>query len=86
VRIGLIGAGQMGTDILVQTAHMPGIEVVAAADASPTSCSAACTTAGDGPRARRWDDTGAGRCRDRARPPRGAPSYPRRLRRAQTST
>ncbi|MGL4636624.1 MAG: NAD(P)H-dependent oxidoreductase [Beijerinckiaceae bacterium] len=31
VRIGLIGAGQMGTDILVQVAQMQGIEVVAVA-------------------------------------------------------
>ena len=33
VRVGLVGAGQMGTDIIVQTAQMRGIEVVAAADA-----------------------------------------------------
>ncbi len=32
VRVGLIGVGQMGTDIVVQIAHMPGIEVVAAAE------------------------------------------------------
>jgi predicted homoserine dehydrogenase-like protein len=32
VRVGLIGAGQMGTDIIVQVAQMPGIEVVAVAD------------------------------------------------------
>jgi len=51
VRIGLIGAGQMGTDILVQTAQMPGIEVAAVADATPDVVLAACTTAGDGPRA-----------------------------------
>ncbi|MCC6379678.1 MAG: homoserine dehydrogenase [Burkholderiales bacterium] len=35
VRVGLVGAGQMGTDILVQTGFMRGIEVVAAADAVP---------------------------------------------------
>lgn len=50
VRIGLIGAGQMGTDILVQTAHMAGIEVAAAADAAPDIVHAACKVAGDGPR------------------------------------
>jgi predicted homoserine dehydrogenase-like protein len=50
VRVGLIGAGQMGTDILVQTAHMPGIEVAAAADATPDVVLAACKVAGDGPR------------------------------------
>jgi len=51
VRIGLIGAGQMGTDIVVQTAHMPGIEVAAVADATPDVVLAACKVAGDGPRA-----------------------------------
>ena len=51
MRVGLIGAGQMGTDILVQTAHMPGIEVAAAADATPEIVLAACQVAGDGPRA-----------------------------------
>ncbi len=35
VRIGLIGAGQMGTDILVQVAQMQGIEVVAVASRRP---------------------------------------------------
>ena len=29
VRVGIVGAGQMGTDLLVQIALMPGIEVVA---------------------------------------------------------
>ena len=33
VRVGLIGAGQMGTDIVMQTGEMAGIEVVAVADA-----------------------------------------------------
>ena len=41
VRIGLIGAGQMGTDIIVQTDLMQGIEVVAAADAIPENVFAA---------------------------------------------
>lgn len=35
IRIGLIGSGQMGTDILVQTAQMQGIEVAAVADRDP---------------------------------------------------
>lgn len=35
VRVGLIGAGQMGTDIIVQVAQMPGIEIVAVADIAP---------------------------------------------------
>jgi predicted homoserine dehydrogenase-like protein len=46
VRVGLIGAGQMGTDIIVQTALMTGIEVVAAADAVPENVVKACTIAG----------------------------------------
>ena len=46
VRVGLIGAGQMGTDIIVQTALMQGIEVVAAADAVPENVFAACKIAG----------------------------------------
>jgi predicted homoserine dehydrogenase-like protein len=40
----------MGTDILVQTAQMTGIEVTAAADAAPDVVHAACKVAGDGPR------------------------------------
>ena len=32
VRIGLIGTGQMGTDVIAETKMMKGIEVVAAAD------------------------------------------------------
>jgi predicted homoserine dehydrogenase-like protein len=51
VRVGLIGAGQMGTDILVQTDLMPGIEVVAAADAIPENVFAARRISGDGGRA-----------------------------------
>ncbi|CAN1488293.1 COG4091 Predicted homoserine dehydrogenase [Rhabdaerophilaceae bacterium] len=35
VRVGLIGSGQMGTDIVVQIAQMPGIEIVAVADMNP---------------------------------------------------
>src|SRR2546423_14012525 len=48
VRVGLIGAGQMGTDILAQVAQMRGIEVVAAADTVPDIVLAACAIAGDG--------------------------------------
>ncbi|MEO8135626.1 MAG: SAF domain-containing protein [Betaproteobacteria bacterium] len=50
VRIGLIGAGQMGTDIIVQTALMQGIDVVAAADAVADNVIAARAIAGDGAR------------------------------------
>src|SRR5438270_5033417 len=50
VRIGLIDAGQMGTDIIVQTALMQGIEVVAAADAVADNVVAARAIAGDGAR------------------------------------
>lgn len=35
VRVGIVGAGQMGTDLLVQIALMRGIEVVAACDSTP---------------------------------------------------
>ncbi|MEO8847193.1 MAG: homoserine dehydrogenase [Casimicrobiaceae bacterium] len=45
IRVGLIGAGQMGTDIIVQTSLMSGIEVVAAADAIPENVFAACKIA-----------------------------------------
>ena len=51
VRVGLIGAGQMGTDIIVQTGLMTGIEVVAAADAVPENVFAACKVAGSHARA-----------------------------------
>jgi len=50
VRVGLIGAGQMGTDIIVQTALMQGIDVVAAADAVAGNVIAACGIAGSGAR------------------------------------
>src|SRR5439155_22666273 len=50
VRIGLIGAGQMGTDIIVQTALMQGIDVVAAADAITENVVAARAIAGEGAR------------------------------------
>ncbi len=48
VRVGLIGAGQMGTDIIVQTALMTGIDVVAAADAIVDNVFAARAIAGPG--------------------------------------
>lgn len=32
VRIGIIGAGEMGTDLVTAVAHMPGVEIVAIAD------------------------------------------------------
>ncbi|MGH8850854.1 MAG: NAD(P)H-dependent oxidoreductase [Casimicrobiaceae bacterium] len=50
VRVGLIGAGQMGTDIIVQTALMAGIDVVAAADAIVDNVFAARAIAGAGAR------------------------------------
>ena len=50
VRIGLIGAGQMGTDIIVQTALMQGIDVVAAADAVADNVIGAREIAGTGAR------------------------------------
>ncbi|MEZ5854440.1 MAG: Gfo/Idh/MocA family oxidoreductase [Hyphomicrobiaceae bacterium] len=45
VRVGLIGAGQMGTDLLVQIALMRGIEVVAACDSQPERIEAAIASA-----------------------------------------
>ncbi len=60
VRVGLIGAGQMGTDIIVQTALMQGIEVVAAADAVPENVFAACRIAGGDSRAPQMADDAAG--------------------------
>lgn len=46
VRVGLIGAGQMGTDIVVQVAQMPGIAIAAVADIAPERVEAACVLAG----------------------------------------
>ena len=46
VRVGLIGAGQMGTDILVQVANMPGLEIVAACDIDPARVEAGVAMAG----------------------------------------
>jgi len=46
VRIGLIGCGEMGTDIVTQVALMRGIEVAAIADTRPERAFAAIATAG----------------------------------------
>ncbi|SEG34389.1 NAD(P)H-dependent oxidoreductase [Bosea lathyri] len=46
VRVGLIGAGQMGTDIVVQVAQMQGIEIAAVADIAPDRVSQAAALAG----------------------------------------
>jgi predicted homoserine dehydrogenase-like protein len=46
VRIGLVGCGQMGTDILVQTSLMHGITVVACAATRPENVAAAITMGG----------------------------------------
>jgi predicted homoserine dehydrogenase-like protein len=35
IRIGLIGAGRMGTDVVAETRMMKGVEVVATADIDP---------------------------------------------------
>ena len=50
VRVGLIGAGQMGTDIVMQVAQMRGIAVVAVADAVVENVLSACAIAGPGAR------------------------------------
>lgn len=47
VRVGLIGVGQMGTDIVVQIAQMQGIEVVAAAETRVERVENAARMAGD---------------------------------------
>mgnify|MGYP006288173979 CR=1 FL=1 len=46
VRIGLVGAGQMGTDVVAETTMMLGIEVVAIADIDPDRARAAYEIAG----------------------------------------
>ncbi len=46
VQVGLIGAGQMGTDIVVQISQMPGIEIAAVADIAPDRVSQAAELAG----------------------------------------
>ena len=52
MRIGLVGAGQMGTDILMQMSLMQGIVVVACAATHPENVQLALDVAGDGRRAR----------------------------------
>ncbi len=47
VRVGLIGVGQMGTDIVVQLAQMRGIELVAAAEMTPERVETAAAMAGE---------------------------------------
>lgn len=46
VRVGIVGAGQMGTDLLVQIALMPGIEIVAHCDSKPERIAVGCDIAG----------------------------------------
>lgn len=46
VSVGIVGAGQMGTDLLVQIALMQGIEVVAHCDSRPERIAAGCEIAG----------------------------------------
>lgn len=46
VRVGIVGAGQMGTDLQVQIALMPGIEIVAHCDSKPERIEVACGIAG----------------------------------------
>lgn len=60
IRIGLIGSGEMGTDIVARTAHMQGIEVAAIADLHPEAATRAVAIAfqEDG-HARRVDSTDA---------------------------
>jgi predicted homoserine dehydrogenase-like protein len=52
VRVGVIGCGQMGTDLVVQIGMMPGMEIVAIADGTPERVEAAVAIADD-PRGRR---------------------------------
>ncbi len=48
VRVGLVGCGEMGTDIVTQIAHMEGIEIAAVADTRPDRVRRAFETAGHG--------------------------------------
>ena len=41
IRIGLIGCGEMGTDVVTRVTHMKGIEVAAVADRNPDRVKAA---------------------------------------------
>ena len=38
IRIGLIGSGEMGTDIVTRVAHMPGIEIGAISELNLAQC------------------------------------------------
>ncbi len=49
VRIGLVGAGEMGTDIVTQVALMPGLSVAVLADVDVERCRAAIAIAGRDP-------------------------------------
>jgi predicted homoserine dehydrogenase-like protein len=46
VRVGLVGSGEMGTDIVTQVAQMPGLEIVVIADIDPSRAFTAVTIAG----------------------------------------
>jgi predicted homoserine dehydrogenase-like protein len=48
IRIGLIGCGEMGTDIVTQVRHMPGLEVGAIAVRTPANAAKAARIAGYG--------------------------------------
>ena len=50
IRVGLVGVGQMGTDIVVQIAQMQGIEIVVAVDMRPERVETASKMAGDASR------------------------------------
>jgi predicted homoserine dehydrogenase-like protein len=41
IRIGLVGSGEMGTDIVSRVAHMPGIEIGAISELTPTNAARA---------------------------------------------
>ncbi len=60
IRIGLVGAGEMGTDIVSRVAHMQGIEIGAISELNPQAAGRAVTIAyGDPDRARATDTTDA---------------------------
>ncbi|MGD9803761.1 MAG: NAD(P)H-dependent oxidoreductase [Hyphomicrobiaceae bacterium] len=46
VKVGIVGAGQMGTDLLVQIALMPGVEVVVHCDSKPERIEFGCEISG----------------------------------------
>ena len=60
VRIGLVGAGEMGTDIVSRVAHMRGIEIGAISELNPQAAARSVTIAyGDPDRAMATDSTDA---------------------------